>query len=126
VTVIGSGDELRAPGTPSRPGSIPDSNGVAIRAMAERAGADARVALPAPDDRAATERAFEQALRGTDLLVTIGGVSVGDHDVVRPALEAIGCTIELYKVAIKPGKPSPSAGAARRSSSVCREIPGPR
>ncbi len=50
-------------------------------------------------------RAFEAALRGTDLLVTVGGVSVGDHDLVRPVLEDLGAVIDFWKVSIKPGKP---------------------
>ena len=53
----------------------------------------------------ATVAALGEALIGADLVLTVGGVSVGDHDLVRPALERLGVTIELYKVAIKPGKP---------------------
>jgi molybdopterin molybdotransferase len=52
-----------------------------------------------------TQRAIEEALEGTDVLVTVGGVSVGDHDHVRPALELAGVTLRFWKVAIKPGKP---------------------
>ena len=121
VTVIGNGDELRAPGSPARAGSIPDSNSVAVRAMARAAGASVRVMSPTPDDRKKTEEAFDQALRATDLLVTSAGVSVGDHDLVRPALEAIGCTIELYKVAIKPGKP---LTVGRRGGALILGLPG--
>ncbi len=121
VTVLGSGDELRAPGTATRPGTIPDSNSIAVRAMARAAGATVRVMPPVADDRAETERAFDEALRATDLLVTIGGVSVGDHDLVRPALEAIGCTIELYKVAMKPGKP---LTVGRRGAALVLGLPG--
>jgi molybdopterin molybdotransferase len=121
VTVIGNGDELRAPGSPARAGSIPDSNSVAVRAMAQAAGATVRVMSPTPDDRKKTEEAFDQALRATDLLVTSAGVSVGDHDLVRPALEAIGCTIEIYKVAIKPGKP---LTVGRRGGALVLGLPG--
>ena len=121
VTVLGTGDELRSPGAPGAPGSIPESNGVAIRAMARAAGALARVAPSVIDDRTATERAFEDALRGTDVLVTIGGVSVGDRDLVRPALEAIGCSITLYKVAIKPGKP---LTIGQRGGAIVLGLPG--
>jgi molybdopterin molybdotransferase len=63
------------------------------------------VAPIARDEPAATLRAIEQALDGTDLLLTVGGVSVGDHDVVRPALERAGVEIDFWRVAIKPGKP---------------------
>jgi molybdopterin molybdotransferase len=121
VAIVGTGDELRAPGTPGRPGSIPESNAAAVRAMAIAAGAIARVAPFARDERALTERALDEALRGADLLVTIGGVSVGDHDVVRPALEAIGCAIEVYKVAIRPGKP---LTIGRRGAAITLGLPG--
>ena len=58
-----------------------------------------------PDDLEATTQAFRRCLGACDLLVTVGGVSVGDHDLVRPALEASGVKLEFWKVAIKPGKP---------------------
>jgi molybdopterin molybdotransferase len=128
VTLIGTGDELRAPGLAlatgtgaASPSSIPESNGPALRAMAMRAGAIARVAPFAPDDRAAMARAFEGALRGTDLLVSIGGVSVGDHDLVRPVLEDLGASIDFWKVAIKPGKP---LVVGRRGDAIVLGLPG--
>lgn len=105
VTILATGDELRRPGTDRVPGSIPESNTVALRAMARRAGAHTRAHPFVRDDRAATERAFAAALEDSDVLVTIGGVSVGDHDLVRPALEAVGVTLDFWRVAIKPGKP---------------------
>lgn len=105
VTVLCSGDELRAPGNPGRAGSIPESNGYFVAAAARGAGAIARVAPFVPDDPDHARRAVADALRGVDVLVTIGGVSVGDRDVVKPALEAAGVTIDFWKVKIKPGKP---------------------
>jgi molybdopterin molybdotransferase len=57
------------------------------------------------DDPGAVDRALSDALEGTDVLVTVGGVSVGDHDVVRPAFERAGVALDYWKVAIKPGKP---------------------
>ena len=124
VTILSTGDELRAPGTVAGPGretSIPESNGVALRAMAERAGASGRVAPIVPDDRAATERALAVALEGTDVLVTVGGVSVGDHDWVRPALEGTGVALDFWKVAIKPGKP---LVLGRRGRTIVVGLPG--
>ena len=121
VTILGTGDELRSPGSAARPGSIPESNGVALRAMARAAGAIAHVGPYVRDDRAATEAALEAALRTTDVLVTVGGVSVGDHDLVRPALEAIGVTIDFWKVAIKPGKP---LAVGRRGDAIVLGLPG--
>lgn len=105
VTVLCSGDELRSPGEPDRPGSIAESNGYFVAAAARTAGAIARVAPFVRDDAEASKRAVEEALRGCDLVVTVGGVSVGDRDVVRPALEAAGVTIDFWRVKIKPGKP---------------------
>jgi molybdopterin molybdotransferase len=108
VTVLCSGDELRAPGQMHpvpRPGSIPESNGYFVAAAARAAGALARVAPFVPDEAEAARLAVEGALRGTDVVVTIGGVSVGDRDVMRGALEAAGVTLDFWKVKIKPGKP---------------------
>jgi molybdopterin molybdotransferase len=106
VTILSTGEELRAPGAvASSATSIPESNGVALQALARRAAADVRLAPIAKDDPDETLRAIEQALEGTDVLVTVGGVSVGDHDVVRPALERAGVTLDFWRVAIKPGKP---------------------
>lgn len=113
VAVLATGDELRRPGTDAVPGSIPESNTVALRAMAKRAGAVARAHPYVRDDPGATERAFAAALEEADVLVTIGGVSVGDHDLVRPALEAVGVTLDFWRVAIKPGKPL-AVGTKRR------------
>lgn len=105
VTILGTGDELRSPGEPARPSSIVESNGFFVAAAARRLGAIARLAPFVADDPETARAAVSGALGGTDVLVTIGGVSVGDRDFVRPALEAAGISIEFYKVAMKPGKP---------------------
>ncbi|MCC6557651.1 MAG: molybdopterin molybdotransferase MoeA [Polyangiaceae bacterium] len=107
VTVLCSGDELRAPGDLSRAGAgtIPESNGYFVAAAARAAGAAVRLAPFVPDDAARAAAAVATALRGSDLIITIGGVSVGDHDVIRPALEAAGVSLDFWRVAIKPGKP---------------------
>jgi molybdopterin molybdotransferase len=105
VTIVCTGDELRTAGDEARPASIPESNSAPLSALARQAGASVRVAPIARDDPRATVRAIEQALEGTDLLLTVGGVSVGDHDVVRPALEQAGVALDFWRVAIKPGKP---------------------
>jgi len=105
VSIVCTGDELRAPGTPGSETSIPESNGLSVAVQAERTGAVTEL-LPISADAADTTReSFERALGSTDLLITIGGVSVGDYDLVRPALEAAGATLDFWKVAIKPGKP---------------------
>jgi molybdopterin molybdotransferase len=105
VAILATGDELRAPGSASAPGTIPESNTIALASMARRVGALTPPHAFVRDDRAATERAFAAALDQADVLVTVGGVSVGDHDLVRPALEAVGVVLDFWKVAIKPGKP---------------------
>ena len=121
VSVLCSGDELRAPGTAGRAGSIPESNGYFVAAAARAAGAVARVAPFVPDEADPARRAVEEALRGSDMVVTIGGVSVGDRDVIRPALEAAGVTIDFWKVKIKPGKP---IAVGRAGSAQVIGLPG--
>ncbi len=105
VTILCTGNELRAAGDERRAASIPESNSAALASLARQAGATVRVAPIARDEPGATQRAIEEALDGADVLLTVGGVSVGDHDVVRPALERAGVKLDFWKVAIKPGKP---------------------
>jgi molybdopterin molybdotransferase len=105
VSIISTGDELRAPGQPGSASSIPESNSLAIAIQAESAGAIAEILPAAADDVATLEHRLARALAGTDLLITIGGVSVGRYDLVRPALERAGAALDFWKVAIKPGKP---------------------
>jgi molybdopterin molybdotransferase len=121
VTILCTGDELRAPGDPPRPASIPESNSAPLAALARQAGAIARIAPIARDEPRATTRAIEQALEGTDLLLTVGGVSVGDHDIVRPALERAGVRLDFWRVAIKPGKP---IAFGRRGGTSVLGLPG--
>lgn len=123
VTVLGSGDELRSPGEPPRPNDVVESNGFFVAALARKVGAIARLAPFVRDDAADTERAMTAALRGTDVLVTIGGVSVGDRDYVRPALERAGVRIDFYKVAMKPGKPL-TVGRAANGATLVLGLPG--
>ncbi len=105
VALICTGDELRDPGTPARPGSIPDSNGPSLSALARRAGAVVTQVTRTGDDLTQTRAALRAALAESDVLLTVGGVSVGDHDVVKQALEAEGVNLDFWKVKIKPGKP---------------------
>lgn len=105
VALVCTGDELRDPGSASRPGSIPDSNGPSLAALARRAGAEIVSISRTGDDLHQTRAALQAALAGSDVLLTVGGVSVGDHDVVKEALEAEGVRLDFWKVKIKPGKP---------------------
>lgn len=123
VRVLCTGDELRAPGSPSAPGKIAESISIALRAMATRACATVEVAPYVTDERDETERAISRALVDTDLLVTVGGVSVGHHDWIRPALESHGIALEFWKVAIKPGKPL-ALGRAREGGPLVLSLPG--
>ncbi len=130
VAILATGDELRRPGADAVPGTIPESNTVVLRAMARRAGARARALPYVRDERTATERAFAAALEEADVVVTIGGVSVGDHDLVRPALEAVGVSLDFWRVAMKPGKPLAvgrfvrPAGSRRGREGIVLGLPG--
>jgi molybdopterin molybdotransferase len=104
VIVLSTGDELRDPGTAARAGSVVDSNAPMLVALCRRVGATAQ-SRRAPDDLGAIREAIRTALSEADLLITVGGVSVGDHDHVRDALAAEGVALDFWKVAIKPGKP---------------------
>jgi molybdopterin molybdotransferase len=104
LTIISTGDELARPGETPRPGQIFESNGVLLQALAREAGAEIAMIEHAPDDLEKLTEIFRGGL-GADALVVSGGVSVGDYDLVRPALRALGAELDLWRVAIKPGKP---------------------
>ncbi len=106
VAVLCTGDELRAPGEPLGPGEIHNSNAPMLVSLATRSGA---VTLPVqrlPDDPEATEAALASALADADVVVVSGGVSVGPHDHVKPALEALGVEEVFWRVALQPGGPT--------------------
>ena len=105
VTILCTGEELRSPGAPRTPGSIPDSNGPSLAALVASAGGEPIIAPRTGDTLEGTEAALRAALRGSDLLLTVGGVSVGEHDLVRAALANVGAELEFWKVQIRPGKP---------------------
>jgi molybdopterin molybdotransferase len=105
VTILCTGEELRSPGSVPIAGSIPDSNGPSLAALVAAAGAIPTLAPRIGDTMEATEAALRAAVRGCDLLLTVGGVSVGEHDLVRAALARVGAELEFWKVQIRPGKP---------------------
>lgn len=121
VALLCTGDELRDAGSPNRPGSIPDSNGPSLAALARRAGAVVMRLPRISDELEATRAALRAALAEHDVLLTVGGVSVGDHDVVKQALEAEGVTLDFWKVKIKPGKP---LAFGRRGDTWVLGLPG--
>jgi len=123
VTILCTGDELRAPGSAKTPGKIPDSISQPLAALASMAGARVRKQPPVGDEQDATEQAISEALAETDLLLTVGGVSVGDHDWVRPALASRGVVLDFWKVSIKPGKPL-AFGRHRDGTAVVLGLPG--
>ena len=104
VALISSGDELVEPGTRLLPGQIYNSNRFTLQALIESLGMSVAYCGVAPDNLADTKSALGQAANAGDAVMSAGGVSVGDEDHIRPAVEALG-SIELWKIAIKPGKP---------------------
>ncbi len=104
VGVFFTGDELVQPGEPLPPGAIYNSNRYALRALLEGLGCEVRDLGTVPDQLDATRVALRQAAADNDLIITCGGVSVGEEDHVRPAVEAEG-RLDMWQVATKPGKP---------------------
>lgn len=104
VVILATGDELVPPGTRPGPDAIVSSVAAMLVPTFAAAGADARDGGIVPDQREALAAAV-QAAAGADLLVTVGGASVGDHDLVRPVLGDLGATIDFWKIAMRPGKP---------------------
>ena len=103
--VLTTGDELLEPGDAMRPGGVRNSNAYSIPALALGAGAEVVAVETVRDDPAATQTAIEAALQG-DVAVISGGVSVGEHDLVKAALDALGVEQVFWRVALKPGKPT--------------------
>jgi molybdopterin molybdotransferase len=105
VAVLVTGDELVAPGGRLRRGQIHESNSVLVASTLRTLGCAVSVAPPVPDRPDATEAALAAALDACDLVLTSGGVSVGPHDHVKAALDALGVRRLFWRVAIQPGKP---------------------
>lgn len=120
VAVIDSGDELARDPAACQPHQIPASNGAMIAAMLAPLGCTITRIGPVPDDRAALAAALDTAA-SADILITSGGASVGDHDLIKPALADWGAETAFWKVAIKPGKP---LLVATRGAQVILGLPG--
>jgi molybdopterin molybdotransferase len=114
VHVLTTGDELQPPGEPLRHGAIRNSNAHSVPPLAERAGAGLAAVETIGDDPSTTATALARALRA-DLAVVCGGVSVGAHDHIRPALAELGAEQVFWGVALRPGKPTWFGTAPRGS-----------
>jgi molybdopterin molybdotransferase len=122
VAVLATGDELVDPGAALGPGQIHDSNAVTLSALSAAAGAQVH-AVRVPDERAATEQAIADALDAADVVLLSGGVSVGPHDHVKPALQANDVDEVFWRVALRPGKPT-WFGVRRSDTTLVFGLPG--
>jgi len=104
VALFSTGDELVMPGEPLPPGGVYNSNRFQLRALLEQLGCEVSDFGIVPDRLDATRAMLREAAQGHDLILTSGGVSVGEEDHVKPAVEAEG-SLDLWKIAMKPGKP---------------------
>jgi len=104
VAIVSTGDEMALPGQTPRAGEIFESNSFMLEALVIAAGAEITRREHCRDDLEEMTKTFRRGLQ-SDALIVSGGVSVGDHDLVKPALRDLGAEIDLWRVAIKPGKP---------------------
>ncbi|RPH62523.1 MAG: molybdopterin molybdenumtransferase MoeA, partial [Burkholderiales bacterium] len=123
VACFFTGDELAMPGEPLRPGAIYNSNRYVLGALLQGLGCELVDLGNVPDSLAATRDALRRAAQRNDLIVTSGGVSVGEEDHVKPAVEAEG-ELRMWQIAIKPGKPL-AYGRVRRTGDDPPDAPGP-
>jgi molybdopterin molybdotransferase len=105
VAILTTGDELVQPGRALAPGQIPDSNGTMLAAMLAAEPAVVGLPLHIRDDRETLSNVLKDLARRHDVIVTVGGASVGDHDHVRGALDDAGGALDFWKIAMRPGKP---------------------
>jgi molybdopterin molybdotransferase len=120
VALFSTGNELVEPGMQGCPADLPASNGVMLRAMLTGMPVTIDDLGIIPDDLAAQTDAFRRALTA-DIIVTTGGASVGDHDLVKPAFEAVGGSVDFWRIALRPGKP---LIAGRKDRTLFLGLPG--
>ena len=117
VAVFFTGDELAMPGEPLQPGAIYNSNRFTLRGLLENFGCAFTDYGIVPDSLDATRATLREAAREHDLIITSGGVSVGEEDHIKPAVEAEG-QLNMWQIAVKPGKPL-AFGEVRRKDGTC-------
>lgn len=105
ITLLTSGNELVEPDAPIAPGKLPDSNRFLLRALAQSSGATILHSACVPDALEPVMSALRDAATTSHLVVTTGGVSVGDADLLKKAFTSLGGQLELWRIAVKPGKP---------------------
>jgi molybdopterin molybdotransferase len=105
IGLVATGSELREAGQPLAPGQIYESNRAMLAPLVTQAGGVAKIYPLVSDTLEATRTAVETAFSECDLVITSGGVSVGEMDFVKPAFESLGGELQFWKVAIRPGKP---------------------
>src|SRR5207247_931934 len=137
AAIVSTGDELVKPGAKLEPGQIYESNSALLNALLQRCGAAVNPVGHCRDERELLLHAIERGAK-SDILIISGGVSVGEHDLVKDALRELGAQIDMWRVAIKPGKPflfghverrepspqSSQRSARSRSREGGREAPG--
>jgi len=104
AAIISTGDELAKPGEKLQPGQIYDSNSLLLQSLLKRCGAAVASAENCSDDAGSLRKAIQSATKN-EVLIVSGGVSVGEHDLVQSTLGELGAKIDIWRVAIKPGKP---------------------
>ena len=104
AAIVSGGNELMQPGATLQPGQIYESNSVLLQALLKRCGAVVGSSQHCSDDAGALQTEFRAAIKN-EVLIVSGGVSVGEHDLVQAALRSLGAKIDIWRVAIKPGKP---------------------
>ncbi len=120
ITILDSGDELASDPANCLPHQVPASNAAMLAAMIAPIPCDVKRLGPIPDRLEALTEVLHKAT-ASDLIITTGGASVGDHDLIRPALKAAGAQLSFYQAAIKPGKP---LLVATRGSQIVVGLPG--
>ncbi len=119
TAIVTTGDELVAPGAPLQQGQIYNSNAVMMQSLAKQMGVSDVTVLHLPDDLQRTTDELRTLIETHDFIILSGGVSVGDHDCIRPALQALGIAPDFWRVKIKPGKPLLFTNAQRSDGSTC-------